>query len=608
MAGKTKNLMRTGISFMVQATRMQEPLLLLLLIACVLFTVLSSVLAVALPAVAVGIVSGEVRSHAGFIFLSLSAVFVLLSALSGGAQQGRGMRQLYLAKSMLYRAFLKRMDVPYDYAESAPGRQAYEKVRQICRWGTDFRLLFDGLIDLSVSILTFVLYAGLLGGLNVCFMLLLTGLSVVNYVMLRRVDQANELRREDQAAEYQKFFYLTNTAQNAAIGKDVRLYGMASMLESLMDRSLERIRSISAAFQRQVSRAGVAQALTALVRDGLAYGFLIDRAVRGDLTVTEFVLFFGVVSQFSGFSTRFVQSYATLRTGCTAMAAVKAYFEMPGASNAAAGAQADPIAAGARCGASVELTDVRFSYDGRHNVIDGLNLKIEAGEKIALVGVNGAGKTTLVKLLCGLYPLSAGEIRIQGEPLDAMEHGALSSKLAVLFQEALILPYTVAENVSLSPLENTDEARVAECLDRVNLLSDILKHPGGLRAQMTKAVDADGIELSGGQRQKLLMARVLYRQAASVVILDEPTASLDPLAESEVYEQFHRLFKDQTCIFISHRLAGTQFLDRILVLEQGRIIETGTHQALLKKGGRYAQLFALQSRYYREEPCDEPAE
>jgi ABC-type bacteriocin/lantibiotic exporter with double-glycine peptidase domain len=125
---------------------------------------------------------------------------------------------------------------------------------------------------------------------------------------------------------------------------------------------------------------------------------------------------------------------------------------------------------------------------------------------------------------------------------------------------------------------------------------------------MTKAVDADGIELSGGQRQKLLMARVLYRQAASVVILDEPTASLDPLAESEVYEQFHRLFKDQTCIFISHRLAGTQFLDRILVLERGRIIETGTHQALLKKGGRYAQLFALQSRYYREEPCDEPAE
>ena len=213
----------------------------------------------------------------------------------------------------------------------------------------------------------------------------------------------------------------------------------------------------------------------------------------------------------------------------------------------------------------------------------------------------GAGKTTLVKLLCGLYPVSSGKITIQGTEVSRGQADFIRDQVAVLFQDALVLPYTVAENVSLKPLEETDQNQVWAALEQAGLSERIKQEPNGILTQMTKAVSGDGISLSGGEAQKLLMARMLYHKSAQIWILDEPTAALDAIAESEVYEKFRELGKEKTCIYISHRLASTQFMDRIILLKDGKIQESGTHKELMAQNRMYARLYEIQSRYYREE-------
>ena len=175
-----------------------------------------------------------------------------------------------------------------------------------------------------------------------------------------------------------------------------------------------------------------------------------------------------------------------------------------------------------------------FGYNAGRLVIDGLNLNIRKGEKLALIGENGAGKTTLVKLLCGLYPVSSGKITIQGTEVPRGQADFIRDQVAVLFQDALVLPYTVAENVSLKPLEETDQNQVWAALEQAGLSERIKQEPNGILTQMTKAVSGNGISLSGGEAQKLLMARMLYHKSAQIWILDEPTAALDAIAESEV--------------------------------------------------------------------------
>ena len=247
---------------------------------------------------------------------------------------------------------------------------------------------------------------------------------------------------------------------------------------------------------------------------------------------------------------------------------------------------------------SIEFCDVCFSYGTDTDfVLDHFNLKINAGEKIALVGVNGAGKTTVVKLLCGFYKPDSGTILIGGQDINNFRKKDLLKLYAAVFQDIYIPPFTAAENVSMQELKTTDRNRVKECLVKTGLWEQFCGQPTGIDTPMTKEITG-GIVLSGGQQQKLLMARALYKDAP-ILILDEPTAALDPIAESRTYEQFHEIASDKTAVYISHRLASTRFCDKIAFLSNGKITEEGTHDELMQKGGAYSQMFALQSQYYQ---------
>jgi ATP-binding cassette subfamily B protein len=247
----------------------------------------------------------------------------------------------------------------------------------------------------------------------------------------------------------------------------------------------------------------------------------------------------------------------------------------------------------------IELKNVSYSYPNMDRpCIDHLNLKIKAEEKIAIVGLNGAGKTTLVKLICGFIEPDSGEILLNGKNIKEFNRREYYKIFSAVFQKHSILAASISANIAQS-LTEIDLEKVEMCLEKSGLYEKVERLSEKCNTHIGKEVYDDAIDLSGGEMQKLLLARSLYKEA-SIFVLDEPTAALDPIAESEIYNKYNDLTWKKTAIFISHRLASTRFCDKIIFIEQGKIMEEGKHDELLEQRGKYYELFHIQSKYYQK--------
>lgn len=248
----------------------------------------------------------------------------------------------------------------------------------------------------------------------------------------------------------------------------------------------------------------------------------------------------------------------------------------------------------------ISFDHVCYSYDGERSALSDLTLTIRAGEKVALVGPNGAGKTTLVKLACGLIEPTSGRVTIDGVDVRELDRRALFAELAVVFQDPAVLSIPLADNVACAwDAAGGDDGRLVAALSQADLLDKARLLPHGLATYLGQDIDDEGVTLSGGETQRLMLARALYK-GAPVVLLDEPTAALDPLAERQMYERYDELTQGKTSVFISHRLSSTRFCGRVVFMEGGRVVEDGTHDELMSAGGAYARMFETQARYYED--------
>lgn len=516
--------------------------------------------------------------------------------------------------------FLKSLKIPYKYTESGDIKKVYWKAFDSLSngdWPALSRMV-TGAIGISVNILCFLLYSTVIGTLDIWLLIVLDALAFANYALdLCQIRYEESLR--DEIAEINKKYYcILNSIEHTKGAKDIRIFGMKHWLIQLRDMVIEKQRNINQKIFRKRSFFEKAAFLLSMARELGAYAFLLYQTLNGMTDAGGFVLYFGAITGFSVFITGIMNSLAELRSAANATDYLRAYMEIPEEDTSSGRRHIS----GLTLPLCIEFKDVSFSCQDMAEDIENtasrrqkeskkekkqvfchLNVKINAGEKIALVGVNGAGKTTFVKLLCGMYDPDSGEILINGINRNEFPKEELYKLFSAVFQEQLVLPFTLGENIAMDKAENIDADRAWDAISKAGLKELFEEKNLDLKTYMTKCIMKDGTELSGGQQQRLLLARALYKDAP-VLVLDEPTAALDPLAESEVYNSYNKSSYGKTALFISHRLASTRFSDRIIMLGNGKIIEEGSHNELMKLNGKYAEMFHIQSNYYEKEAAE----
>lgn len=443
--------------------------------------------------------------------------------------------------------------------------------------------------DFVVNVLGVFTFSMILGVLHPVVLVLLVFTSLIPGMVANRVNLYINGQRENWLHYDKQINYIYNNVAMPTAGKDLRLYGASVFFLGKMEEAiLKRLSWMKKMMLRCLGTDGVS-ALMLVLQNGISLGWIASEIIQGKISVADFTFYSGAVIQFTQFMNRFVQSYSTVK-GCS--------LDVQRVRDALAylpeGEDKPEEAPGKRPAPEIRFEHVTFSYPGSGEpVLKDINFCVRPGEKLALVGANGAGKTTLVKLLCGLYQPSEGRILIDGVPTSEMRDGKLYSYFSAVFQDMLVLPFSVLDNVAAN--DKADVEKVRRCLEKAG----ISKRFPDLNQPLVKGI-LDGAEnLSGGEEQKLLLARALYKDAP-VLVLDEPTAALDPLAESALYEKYNEFTREKTSFFISHRLASTGFCDRILLLGEGSILEEGSHRELLAKGGQYAHMFHEQSKYYQD--------
>jgi ABC-type multidrug transport system fused ATPase/permease subunit len=490
----------------------------------------------------------------------------------------------------------KKVTMDYEILESGANKPVFDKANKTQQSNNAAACNLPR--DLSGVIQNFfalVLYGGLISLVNPVIVLLLALSALINWIALSLARRYEKNTRDERAKTQGKLWYLVNALKDRALGKDIRMYSMIGWFGMNYDRLLAEARKAEGALAARHMAAGLTDAFLILVRNGAAYAYLVYLLVNGRIGLGDFVMIFAAIGSLAIWISGLASRISDLLRASSELGDFRAMLDLPDVSNTGPGAPLPPTDRAPE----LRLENAGYTYFASDSpALENINVTIGPGERIAIVGVNGAGKTTLVKLIAGLYRPGTGRILLAGRDIAEYNRDEYFSLVTAVFQDIHLLAASIAENVSQR--EHTDRERVAECLRLAGLADKIKALPDGMDTLLVRQVHDTAIELSGGEQQKLALARALYKDSP-LIILDEPTAALDPIAENEMYQHYAALTRGKTSIYISHRLASTRFCDRILFLDKHGIAEEGTHEELMRRGGKYAEMFSIQASYYKKQ-------
>ena len=456
--------------------------------------------------------------------------------------------------------------------------------------------IWNTLIMLLKNIICFIFYTGLLLMVKPLMLVIILVTTLIGFFINNYLSEYTYKKKEFEAEQDKKLYYINRVSSSIDYAKDIRIFGLRPWLTELHMKSMDLLHAFYNKAYGVYLWARIADLVLAFLRNTVAYVYLIGLVVDNQISVAEFLLYFSAVSGFTSLVTGVLSQLNRLKKQSLDISIVREALEYPEVFKFEDG---EDLVVDLNKEYTIELKNVSFRYPGKNkNVLSNINLTIKPNEKIAIVGLNGAGKTTLVKLICGYYDPTEGEILLNGVNIKAYNREHYYKMFSAVFQHFSLLAGSVAVNVAQS-IDNINYDLVYSCVEKAGLKEKIESLPEKYESNLNREVFEDATNLSGGETQRLMLARALYKDAP-IIVLDEPTSALDPIAEADIYNKYNELAKNKSSLFISHRLASTRFCDRILFIADEKIVEQGTHDELLAMGGKYAHLFNVQSKYYRE--------
>ena len=569
------------------------------LLFCVLTAVLEVLLNLTQLYIAPEVLSRVEQKSPMWILLTTIGVFTAALFLINGFKEYVKQNTLFarvdVRSAIIAKVAKKSNMTSYPNTLDADFIKMREKAHQACEGNNQAtEHIWQTLTMLLKNIGGLIIYLTILSRIDAVLLLVVIATCFAGFFVSRYTNNWRYARREEEEQYFQKKYYLRYKSESVELAKDIRIFGLQNWLNELLDQIHNLYLDFSLRCERVEVLADITEVILTVARNGIAYIYLINMALNKGLSVSEFLLYFTAVTTFTTWVMGILQEMSALHKESLDISRLREFLHYPEPFKFENGKDI-PAAESYE----LKLENVSFRYPGAEtDTIHGLNLTVRPGEKLAIVGLNGAGKTTLVKILCGLLDPTEGAVLLNGNDIKDFNRRSYYDLFSAVFQEFSVLDVTVAEQIAQTTV-NIDYDKIADCVEKAGLTSTIEKLPKGLETHVGREVHLDGVLFSGGQTQRLMLARALYKNGP-ILLLDEPTAALDPIAENDIYMKYSEMTNGKTSLFISHRLASTRFCDRIIFVADGSIKEEGTHESLLALGGEYANLFEVQSRYYQE--------
>lgn len=448
------------------------------------------------------------------------------------------------------------------------------------------------LFGLGGLLITLIIYIYMISRLNI-IILILAVMSVIIVYQLSLKQKEYEHKEKENVSKYnRRGNYIKSIMFDFTYGKEIRLFNVSNLIFDkflFIKNKKTDIQKEMGYFKLKINRSIF---IVQVLREIAVYIYLVYIYINGRITIAELIMYLSVIASLTNILISLIEKISDIYSCHLDINDFRSFIAMYDDVESEKGFDIPSKIE------SIEFKDVSFKYPGTdHYVLNDLNMRFTHGETISIIGHNGAGKSTFIKLLCGLYDVTEGEILLNGVNIKNFNKKDYYALFSAVFQEVIPLAFSVAENITLKEKEDIDYGKIEAILDDLGILEVVERQKFGINTAMQKFIDNAGTQFSGGQNQKILMARAINK-SSDIIILDEPTSALDPLAEREIYTQFSKIVSGKLAFYISHRMASTQFCDKIMVFDRGRLAENGTHLELMEEKGIYYDMFSIQSQYY----------
>ena len=508
-----------------------------------------------------------------------------------------GLGFTYVRLMIIKERIAKTLDMDYEALETPEMLDRLQKAKRATAgdWQgvqgmmTYMQVLFTQIISIIIAIIIMTSFDPLI-------ILVIAVLSYIQFLYFEHIRKKDKKEMWDaMMPHWRKLEYMENVTTDFSYAKDIRLFGMKKFLaQKQKDVYDEELRHWTRSRQYWIYNSIFSHGIS-LVRQLIITGWLVYSVIAKDLSIGNFTLYLASAGAFSNAINEVLSALSALRERSAHTDDYRSFMDIPGDS----GKDTIPVPKADKYVFTFE--NVSFKYKGQEKyALKNLNITVAAGEKLAVVGLNGAGKSTFIKLLLRLYDVTEGRILMNGTDIRRFNRAEYYRLFSPAFQDVTVFAFPMAENVSMSPPDETDKNKAEKCVREAGLGDKMDKLEKGIDTELLKVLYDDGVDLSGGEKQKLALARALYK-GSDIIVLDEPTAALDALAEYRLYKSFNGLVGNRTAVYISHRLSSTRFCDRVAMFKDGEMTETGTHEELMAKNGDYAEMFRVQAQYYVED-------